>query len=183
MTIWTIGHSTRTLDELLALLAPFEVQAVADVRRHPGSRRQPWFLREALEASLPPRGFKYRWIPALGGRRRARPDSTNDAWRNASFRGYADYIETPEFADGLEVLLDLARQRRTAMMCAEILWWRCHRALIADVLKFRGIEVVHILDEKHAVAHPYTSAARIVDARLSYAAPESGTAAGSPGDL
>lgn len=180
MTIWTIGHSTRTLDELLAALAPFRIQALADVRRHPGSRRLPWFLREALEASLPAHGIVYRWIPALGGRRRARPDSPNDAWRNASFRGYADHIETPEFSAGLDELLALADQRHTVMMCAELLWWRCHRALIADVLKFRGIEVVHILDDQKIVMHPYTSAARIVDARLSYAAPASGGAASSP---
>jgi uncharacterized protein (DUF488 family) len=168
--IWTIGHSSRTFDELLGLLAQFHLQAIADVRRHPGSRRQPWFARDALEQALPAHGLEYRWIAALGGRRRPKPDSPNTVWRNDSFRGYADHIETAEFAAGLDELLGLAARRRTAIMCAEVLWWRCHRALIADVLTVRGIEVVHILDEAHAVAHPYTSAARVRDGRLSYAA-------------
>jgi uncharacterized protein (DUF488 family) len=170
VTIWTVGHSTRSLDEFLALLEGFGIQAIADVRRHPGSRRLPWFGREALENSLTTRQLTYRWIPALGGRRRARPDSPNTAWRNASFRGYADHIETTEFAAGLEELLELAGRMRTAVMCAELLWWRCHRALISDVLSVRGIEVIHIRDEAHSEAHPLTSAARVVDGRLSYAA-------------
>ncbi len=168
MTLWTVGHSTRTLDELLTLLASFGIEAIADVRRHPGSRKLPWFGREALEQSLRPRGFTYRWIPALGGRRRGRPDSPNTVWRNASFRGYADHLETPEFAHGLAELLELAARLRTTLMCAELLWWRCHRALIADVLKARGVEVVHIVDETQAVEHPYTSAARLVNGKLSY---------------
>ena len=170
MKIWTIGHSNRTLDELLALLARFDIQAIADVRRHPGSRRQPWFAREALEQSLPEHGLAYRWIPALGGRRRPLPDSPNTAWRNQSFRGYADHIQSGEFAAGLAELLEFAAGQRSAMMCAEVLWWRCHRALIADVLTVRGIDVNHILDETHAVAHPYSAAARVIDGRLSYAA-------------
>src|SRR5689334_5719291 len=144
MTVWTVGQSTRTLDELLALLAPFGIQAIADVRRHPGSRKQPWFGREALEQSLNAQGLAYRWIPALGGRRRPRADSPNTVWRNDSFRGYADHVETAEFARGLEELLALAGRLRTTLMCAELLWWRCHRALIADVLKARGVEVVHL---------------------------------------
>lgn len=168
MTVWTIGHSSRTLDELLALLAQHGIEAIADVRRFPGSRRQPWFAREALENSLPVHGLAYRWIPALGGRRRPRPDSPNSAWRNTSFRGYADHLESAEFAGGLAELLELAGRLRTAMMCAEVLWWRCHRAVISDVLKVRGIEVVHILDSKQAPAHRYTSAARIVAGRLDY---------------
>jgi uncharacterized protein (DUF488 family) len=169
MKIWTIGHSSRSFDELLALLDEFDVQAIADVRRHPGSRRQPWFGREALEKSLPEHDLTYRWMPALGGRRRPRPDSPNTAWRNESFRGYADHTQSTEFADGLAVLLELAREQRTALMCAEVLWWRCHRALISDVLKVRGIEVVHILGEHKTTVHPYTSAATVVDGRLSYA--------------
>lgn len=176
MTIWTIGHSTRSFDEFLALLSPFGIQAIADVRRHPGSRRQPWFAREALQASLIARGLEYHWIPALGGRRRPRADSPNTAWRNTSFRGYADHIATPEFAAGLVELLAVAERIHTAIMCAEVLWWRCHRALIADVLTVRGFEVVHILDAKHAVQHPLTSAASVIEGRLSYAAPASTTA-------
>ena len=171
MKIWTIGHSTRPLAAFLALLARYEIQAIADVRRHPGSRRQPQFGQDALRDALVPPGIAYHWIPALGGRRRPRPDSPNTAWRNASFRGYADHMQSDEFAAGLTELLELAGRVRTALMCAELLWWRCHRALIADVLCVRGIEVVHILDERQAVPHPYTSAARVVQGRLSYAAP------------
>jgi uncharacterized protein (DUF488 family) len=171
MKVWTIGHSTRSLDELLELLASFDIEALADVRRHPGSRRLPWFLRESLEKSLPAKGLEYRWMPALGGRRKPRPDTPNTAWRNESFRGYADHIQTAEFAAGLDELLALARERRTVMMCAELLWWRCHRALISDVLKVRGIEVVHILDARQTKVHPYTSAATVVDGRLTYTSP------------
>jgi uncharacterized protein (DUF488 family) len=167
-TIWTIGHSTRPLDAFLELLAHYRLEALADVRRHPGSRRQPQFGQDALRDSLATHGIEYRWLPALGGRRRPRPDSPNTAWRNASFRGYADHLESAEFAGGLEELLELAATRRTTLMCAEALWWRCHRALIADVLRARGIQVAHILDAEHCVTHPYTSAARIVEGRLSY---------------
>ncbi|HQZ79131.1 MAG TPA: DUF488 domain-containing protein [Steroidobacteraceae bacterium] len=169
-TIWTIGHSTRSLDEFLELLADHRLEAVADVRRFPGSRRYPHFAQAALSATLAERGIAYHWIPALGGRRRARPDSPNTGWRNASFRGYADHIGSAEFSRGLDELLQLADRLRTALMCAEAVWWRCHRSLIADVLRSRGIEVVHILDAKHSVVHPYTAPARIVHGQLSYAA-------------
>lgn len=168
-TVWTIGHSTRTLQEFLDLLADYRIEAVADVRRFPGSRRHPHFASEALAASLPTHGLSYQWIPSLGGRRKVQPGSPNTAWRNASFQGYADYLATPEFVQGLTDLLQLAGQKRTAMMCAEALWWRCHRSIIADVLKLRGIEVIHIADATHAVEHPYTSAAQVVDGQLSYA--------------
>jgi uncharacterized protein (DUF488 family) len=167
--IWTIGHSTRPLQQFLALLAQYEVQAIADVRRFSGSRRQPQFGQEAFKNALLAHGGTYRWIPALGGRRQPRPNSPNTAWRNTSFRGYADHIESDEFAEGLNELLELGGRLRTALMCAELLWWRCHRALIADVLSVRGMEVVHILDEKKVVPHPYTSAAHVVHGRLSYA--------------
>ncbi len=138
------------------------------MRRFPGSRRQPQYAQAALRNSLAGHGIAYRWLPALGGRRRPRPDSPNTAWRNASFRGYADHIESAEFSGGLDELLELAGQLRTTLMCAEAVWWRCHRALIADVLRVRRIEVVHILDAQHCVVHPYTSPARIVEGRLSY---------------
>lgn len=170
-TVWTIGHSTRPLQAFLDLLAGHGIQALADVRRFPGSRRHPQFAQDALSASLEADGITYRWLPALGGRRRPRSDSRNTAWRNASFRGYADHIESAEFAGGLDELLKLCGDLRTTLMCAEAVWWRCHRALIADVLRSRGIEVVHILDERSSVRHPYTSAARIVDGRLTYAGP------------
>jgi uncharacterized protein (DUF488 family) len=168
-TVWTIGHSTRPLRVFLDLLAGYGIQAVADVRRFPGSKRYPQFAQDALSASLEADGISYRWLPALGGRRRPRPDSPNTAWRNASFRGYADHLDSAEFSDGFDELLELSGNLRTTLMCAEALWWRCHRALIADVLRIRGIEVVHILDERNAVRHPYTSAARIVGGRLTYA--------------
>jgi uncharacterized protein (DUF488 family) len=168
VTIWTIGHSTRSIDEFEDLLETYELQAVADVRRLPGSRRLPHFDQDPLAKRLDEHGIEYRWFATLGGRRRGRPDSPNTAWRNASFRAYADHLDSPEFAKGLTELLELAEQKRTTVMCAEAVWWRCHRALIADVLKVRDVEVIHILDATHAAEHPYTSAARIVDGRLTY---------------
>jgi uncharacterized protein (DUF488 family) len=168
-TIWTIGHSIRTLEVLLALLDEYGIEAIADVRRFPGSRRYPQFASEAMSTSLPAHGIAYQWIPKLGGRRKVQPDSPNTAWRNASFQGYADYTVTAEFAEGLGALLTLAAGKRTAMMCAEVVWWRCHRSLVSDVLKLRGIEVIHIIDAKHETVHPYTAAARIVAGRMSYA--------------
>jgi uncharacterized protein (DUF488 family) len=158
------------MQDFLLLLAQQDIQAVADVRRFPGSRRHPQFGQDAFSNTLATHGISYHWIPALGGRRRPRPDSPNTAWRNSSFRGYADYIATEEFSRGLHELLELAGRLRTTLMCAELLWWRCHRALIADVLCVRGIQVVHIMDQAHTVEHPYTSAAHIVDGRLSYEA-------------
>ena len=171
-TIWTIGHSTRTLEEFLDLLAEYRIEAIADVRRFPGSRRYPHFASDALAVTLPAHGIAYQWIPKLGGRRKVQPGSPNTAWRNASFQGYADYIATVEFAEGLAELLELAASKRTALMCAEAVWWRCHRSIISDVLKLRGIEVIHIVDATHTTVHPYTSPARIVDGRLSYAPPQ-----------
>lgn len=169
MTIWTVGHSTRSLEEFLALLAGYRIEAVADVRRFPGSRRNPQYSPGTLRAALAAAGMEYRWLPALGGRRRPRPDSPNTAWRNASFRGYADHIASAEFSTGLDELLALAARLRTVLMCAEAVWWRCHRSLIADVLRVRGIEVVHVMDAKHAVEHPFTAPARIVRGSLTYA--------------
>jgi uncharacterized protein (DUF488 family) len=143
---------------------------VVDVRGLPGSKRYPQFNKEALAQSLREHGIHYEHLPKLGGRRKPRPDSRNTAWRNASFRGYADYMETEEFRRGIERLLDLANKvGPTAIMCAEAVWWRCHRALISDYLKTRGIEVVHIVDAKKTEPHPYTSVARIVGGTLSYA--------------
>jgi uncharacterized protein (DUF488 family) len=169
LKIWTIGHSTRALSDFLALLATNGIEAVADVRQYPASRRYPHFNQRALSESLAQAGVEYAWLPELGGRRRPRPDSHNTAWRNESFRGYADYMETPEFRAGIERLLEVARRRRTAIMCSEALWWRCHRSLIADALKAAGVIVEHILDPGKNEIHPYTSAARLEDGRLSYA--------------
>jgi uncharacterized protein (DUF488 family) len=171
MKIWTIGHSTRTIDEFISLLQTNQIRLLVDVRSLPGSKRYPQFNKEALADSLGKAGIRYEHFPELGGRRRAKPGSTNTAWRNASFRGYADYMETEEFRKGVERLLDLAAGAGpAAIMCAEAVWWRCHRSLISDYLKARGIEVIHILDVNKTEPHPYTSAARIVNGRLSYAA-------------
>src|SRR5665811_1795025 len=168
-TIWTIGHSTRPIEEFLGLLTGARIKVIADVRSFPGSRKYPQYGKEALAATLAAHAIGYHWLPALGGRRRVSPDSPNTAWRNASFRGYADYMASAEFAQGLVQLLERARKSRTAMMCAEAVWWRCHRSMIADALCVRGIEVMHILDAKHSVVHPMTSPARIVRGRLTYA--------------
>jgi uncharacterized protein (DUF488 family) len=166
--IWTVGHSTRSLDEFVALLRTHEIEMVADVRRFPGSRRWPHFSSEPLATSLAAHGLAYESLPKLGGRRQPRPDSPNTAWRSPAFRGYADYMATEEFADGLARLVDLACGLRTAVMCAEALWWRCHRSLIADVLRWSGFEVYHIMGPHSSVLHPYTSAARITDGLLTY---------------
>lgn len=171
-TIWTIGHSTRTLEEFLGLLGAYRIEAIADVRSFPGSRRYPYFARDALAESLPAYGIAYHWLPKLGGRRKVQPGSLNNAWRNASFQAYADHLASTEFAEGLAELLTLAADKRTALMCAEAVWWRCHRSLIADVLKLRGIEVIHIIDATHSTMHPFTAPARIVDGQLSYALPQ-----------
>jgi uncharacterized protein (DUF488 family) len=175
LTVWTIGHSTRPLEVFLALLASFAIDAVADVRSFPGSRRHPQFGKHALEAALAEHGIAYRWLPSLGGRRRPVANSPNTAWRNPSFRGYADYMQTTEFAAGLADLVEVARVFRTSIMCAESLWWRCHRSMIADALLARGIHVEHILGTHESEPHLGTAPARIVDGRLTYAAPETGT--------
>jgi uncharacterized protein (DUF488 family) len=172
--IWTIGHSTRSIDEFVAALETHGIKLIADVRLLPGSKRYPHFNKENLIASLGERGIRYEHFPELGGRRRAKPDSRNTAWRNAAFRGYADYMETEEFRAGVHRLLEAAAAiGRTAMMCAEAVWWRCHRALVSDYLKARGIEVAHIMNGKKTELHPYTSAARIVAGELSYATEDS----------
>jgi uncharacterized protein (DUF488 family) len=167
--IWTIGHSTRSLEAFLELLAANHIEAVADVRRYPGSRRWPHFAREPLAHALESRGILYEWFPELGGRRTPRPDSPNTAWRSIAFRGYADYMATEPFAGGLERLVSLGSGLRTSIMCAEALWWRCHRGLIADALRWLAFEVIHIMGPDSTVAHPYTAAARLVRGRLSYA--------------
>jgi len=170
MKIWTIGHSTRSMEEFIELLKAHDVRALADVRQFPGSRRLPHFNQQPFSESLAAAGVEYIHFRELGGRRRARPDSSNTAWRNEAFRGYADYLMTDGFREGIERLLALARQKRTAMMCAEALWWQCHRGLISDWLKAAGHEVIHVLAKNKTEPHPFTSAARIVDGKLSYSA-------------
>ena len=157
--IWTIGHSTRSWEAFLALLGLHRIEAIADVRRFPGSRRHPWFASDAMARELPKAGIAYLWLPQLGGRRRVRPGSPNGAWRNAAFQGYADHMASEEFSAGLQQATDLASRHRTALMCAESLWWRCHRRLIADLLCHRGWTVLHILDESAPRPHPMNAAA------------------------
>jgi uncharacterized protein (DUF488 family) len=171
VTVWTIGHSTRTVDELLEVLASHEIEAVVDVRRFPGSRRLPQFGSAALATSLRAAGLSYQWIEALGGRRRADPASPNEAWENDAFRGYADHTESEEFADGLFELTMIASGVRTTVMCAELLWWRCHRRIIADVLVSLGYEVRHIRGAGPAELHELAPPARVVDGVLTYASP------------
>src|SRR5690606_1052071 len=166
--IWTVGHSTRSIEEFIALLQHYHIEAIADVRRFPGSRRLPQFGHEALRVSLNAAGIDYQLITELGGRRRPAPDSVNMAWRNTSFRGYADHTATDEFATGLARLQQLALRRRTSMMCAEVLWWRCHRSLVSDVLMVGGTQVLHIQDERHIEEHPFTRPARIDQGELTY---------------
>ena len=168
-TVYTIGHSTRSSDELLGLLEAAGIEVLADVRRMPGSRRLPLFDSATLGRSLSERGMDYCWIPALGGRRRPTSASRNTGWRHAAFRAYADYMDTEEFADGLFELLMLARGRRTAVMCAEVLWWRCHRRLLADVLVVLGLNVVHTLAAEKQEVHRLAPPARLVRGELSYA--------------
>jgi uncharacterized protein (DUF488 family) len=167
--MWTIGHSTRTIDEFISSLEQNAIKLLVDVRAWPGSKRYPQFNKDALAESLNAHGIRYEHFPELGGKRKPKPDSRNTAWRNASFRGYADYMETEEFQKGVERLLDVVcKAGPTAIMCAEAVWWRCHRSLIADYLKACNIEVMHILAADKVEPHPYTSAAHIADGTLSY---------------
>lgn len=168
LEVWTIGHSSRPASEFLSVLQAWRIEAVADVRRFPGSRRHPQFGTDALADSLRSNGIDYAWLHQLGGRRKPDPASPNVAWRNASFRAYADHLATPDFAQGLDELLHMAAACRTAMMCSELVWWRCHRGLIADVLLFSGVEVTHILDGHKSSPHPYTPPARMRGGQLVY---------------
>ena len=168
-TIWTIGHSVRPFDELVTVLDAYDIEHVADVRRFPGSRRLPQYSAPALEPALGARGLTYQWFEALGGRRRPDPDSPDNAWRHPAFRAYADYIRIESFAEGLFELLMMAQGLRTVVMCAEVLWWRCHRRIIADVLVSIGVPVIHIRDARTAEPHRLAPPARMVRGQLTYA--------------
>ncbi|HEX3086620.1 MAG TPA: DUF488 domain-containing protein [Pyrinomonadaceae bacterium] len=168
LSIWTVGHSTLSIEDFIAQLRAVEIELLADVRSFPGSRRYPHFNKENLSLSLADAAIGYRHLRELGGRRRARPDSLNLAWRNESFRGYADYMETKEFGLGIEKLLGLATESRVAIMCSEAVWWRCHRSMISDYLKVKGIDVLHLMGRGKTEAHPFTAAARVVNGELSY---------------
>lgn len=170
--VWTIGHSTREWEVFVAMLKEAGIRTLVDVRRFAGSRRNPQFSGEAMARALPEAGIDYVAMPDLGGRRPPRKDSPNTAWRNASFRGYADYMDTTAYRQARAQLAAFARSEPTAVMCAEALWWQCHRGLISDDFKADGWTVIHLLAPGRSEVHPYTSAARIVDGKLEYSPPE-----------
>jgi uncharacterized protein (DUF488 family) len=166
--IFTIGHSNRTAKAFVALLKAHAIERLVDIRTIPRSRHNPQFNRDELPSRLHAARIAYRHLKALGGLRHARADSRNLGWRNASFRGFADYMQTPEFAAGLERLIELAAEKRTAIMCAEAVPWRCHRSLVADALVVRGICVEHILSGKRAKEHALTPFARVRGRAVTY---------------
>lgn len=166
--IWTIGHSTHTLDEFLAMLQSFGIETLVDVRRLPGSRKFPHFDKEVLEIDMPKHAIQYLHFKDLGGRRKTSKTSRNTAWRLASFRGYADYMETEAFLQAVKRLESIGQTTKAAFFCAEAVWWSCHRSLIADFLKHKGWTVFHIMGVGKVQEHPYTSPARIVDNQLVY---------------
>ena len=168
LAAWTIGHSTLPIEEFLARLGSQRIEALADVRRFPGSRKHPQFNADTLAPVLRQSAIQYLALPELGGRRRARPDSRNVAWRNESFRGYADYMQTEEFLQNLERLLDMARSERVAIMCAEAVPWRCHRSLIADALLVRGVRVEEIVGAGACRLHALTPFAKVQGTSITY---------------
>jgi uncharacterized protein (DUF488 family) len=167
-TIYTVGHGTRSIEEFLPILASVEVLRLVDVRTAPGSRRHPQFGRDALAASLGEQGIEYVWRRELGGFRRPRPDSPNIALENASFRGYADHMASEEFRAGLGWLIETSHAVITAIMCAESLWWRCHRRMISDALAVADCDVIHLLDERRREPHRLHPALRVEGSRLIY---------------
>jgi uncharacterized protein (DUF488 family) len=167
-TVFTVGHSTLAIQKFIALLEAYGIERLADVRTVPRSRRNPQFNAEALRESLRAEGIEYVPLAALGGLRKPRADSPNAGWRNASFRAYADYMQTPEFERGLLRLIELATERRTAIMCAEAVPWRCHRSLVADALAVRGTPVVEIFNEKSHRDHALTPFARVRGTTIYY---------------
>jgi uncharacterized protein (DUF488 family) len=177
VAVLTIGHSTRSFDEFLLLLEAHGVERVVDVRTIPRSRHNLQFNRESLSRRLRAAGIGYLHLPKLGGLRHAHKDSVNAGWQDASFRGFADYMETPEFEQGLQRLLGLAKQKRIALLCAEAVPWRCHRSLIADALTVRGVRVAHILSRHRRQEHSLTSFARVRGERITYPASKAPTAA------
>ena len=168
IVVYTVGHSTRPIDAFIALLAAHEVDCLADVRTVPKSRHNPQFASDVLASSLAAAGIGYRPFPGLGGFRRASADSPNAGWRNASFRGYADYMMTRAFADNLDALIELARSATVAAMCAEAVPWRCHRSLIADALLVRGIASEEIVSEAKTQPHRLTPFAHVAGTAITY---------------
>jgi uncharacterized protein (DUF488 family) len=172
--VCTIGHSTRPIEEFIGLLKENEIGCVLDIRTVPRSRHNPQFNRDALPETLAAAGIDYRHIAGLGGLRHARPDSPNGAWRNASFRGYADYMQTPEFAGEVEALAGLSQSVRCVLMCAESVPWRCHRSMVADALVVRGVPVEHIMGPHKRKPHTLTPFAHVDGTRISYPPPDAG---------
>jgi uncharacterized protein (DUF488 family) len=170
MTIFTVGHSTHPIDEFIGILKAHGVKKLIDVRTVPKSRHNPQFNGDALAASLLASGITYRRMQSLGGLRHARKDSRNGAWRNESFRGYADYMQTEEFSTAIDQLVERGRANNSAIMCAEAVPWRCHRSLIGDALLVRNVEVLDIMTEKSAKPHTLTSFARVEGDRVWYPA-------------
>lgn len=172
LNIWTVGHSTHPLEVFLKLLTTHHVEAIVDVRRFPFSPRFPWLGQDMLPQDLSLANLGYHHLAQLGGRRPPLPNSVNTAWRNSSFQGYADYMGTTEFEEGMEQLLQRARAQRVAIMCSEAVWWRCHRSLIADFLTASEASVFHVLSTAAPQPHPYTAPARLLAGHLTYAAGE-----------
>lgn len=170
--LWTVGHSTLPLQDFLALLKIHDVESLADIRRYPVSRWHPHFSVQNLAPAVAESGIEYRHYEALGGRRDPRPDSRNTLWRHPSFRGYADYMETPPFMSAFLNLEQVAGQKRTAFMCSERDWWKCHRQLVADAFTARGVEVRHIMGMGEAATHRLTKGARVEEGRVIYAGDE-----------
>ena len=167
-TIYTIGHSTRDLEAFIAMLQSFDIETLVDVRSFPGSRKYPQFNKENLEESIPKSGIKYLHLLGLGGRRKVNKDSKNTRWRNASFRAYADYMETAEFEKAVKDLEEIALHSKTAIMCSEAVWWRCHRSMISDYLKAKGWTVLHSMDLNKSEEHPYTQPAQVIGESVFY---------------
>ena len=168
LVIYTVGHSNREIDEFIQLLKNNAIEVLIDVRKLPGSKKYPHFNQDQLSSALDSQGILYLHLKELGGRRKPASNSVNTIWKNKSFQAYADHMATPEFREGIAALLEHARTKRVAIMCSEAVWWRCHRALIADYLKSIGIEVYHIMGPTSNQLHPFTSAARIRDGQLTY---------------
>lgn len=167
-TVYTVGHSTHSVSDFVHMLQSFNVRVLVDIRRFPGSRKYPRFNKEKLASTLKKAGIGYLHLEGLGGRRQVQPNSKNDRWRNSSFRGYADYMETEDFEKAIAKLEATALEQTTAYMCAEAVWWRCHRALVSDYLKAKGWAVWHIMAAGKADEHPYTSPARIDNGHVFY---------------
>jgi len=167
-SVFTVGHSTLSIDDFVALLATYGIETVVDIRTVPRSRRNPQFNADALPQALKAHGIEYVGLPGLGGLRKPSKESPNKGWRNNGFRGYADYMQTPAFSDGLDALIDISRHKRAAIMCAEAVPWRCHRSLVADALEVRGVPAVEILSPTGSRLHKLTPFAEVHGTSLTY---------------